>query len=186
MSGTWAGAIQQLGPIRTADLMASRRPCHVVWASWQHGSPRVDTTYMAAHSYENKCPKEQGGPLIAFLPLTSEVLYCHFFLYLSKQSQSYPDSKGGNIGQSSGLEGCQDIFSPVVKPLTVREECPLSPLSWTLFLRPISKILQLPLKFLSLYKGLFPSQASLILFGTVDLLGSLMKSRNRSSVQCIK
>lgn len=141
---------------------------------------------MAAHSYENECPKEQGGALIALLPLTSEVLYCHFPLSLSKQSQSYPDSKGGDIDQSSGLEGCQDIFSPVVKPLTVREECPLSPLPWIQIFRPISKVLQLPLKFLSLYKGLFPSQASLILFGTIDLLGRPIKSRNHSSVQCIK
>lgn len=113
-----------------------------------------DTTCLEVHSSENKCPKEQGGMLIASLPLTSDILYCHFLLYLSKQSQAYPDSKGGVIDPNSGLEGCQNIFSPVLKPLTIRKECLLSPLPWIQFLRPISKVLQIPLKFLSLYKWL--------------------------------
>lgn len=46
VSGSWAEAIQQLGPIRTADLVASRRPRPVVWASSQHGSPRVEILLM--------------------------------------------------------------------------------------------------------------------------------------------
>lgn len=122
---------------------------------WQLQGRR--TSSMEVHSGKTQCPKEQGGTLIAFLLWTSEVLlYCHSFLYLSKQSQAWPDSKGGDRDQSSGSEERQNVFSPVLKPPTLREKCSLSPLPWIQFLRPISKVSQLLFKFISLYKGFPP------------------------------
>ena len=142
---------------------------------WQLQGRR--TSSMEVHSGKTQCPKEQGGTLIAILFWTSEALFCHSFLYLSKQSHAWPDSKGGDRDQSSESEECQNVFSPVLKPPTLREKCSLSPLPWIQFLRPISKISQLLFKFISLYKRSFspPSQAFLILLGTIGLSGSLVK-----------
>lgn len=76
------------------------------------------TFYMAAQGCKNKCFKEWGGSLIAFLHLASKVLYCHFFLYLSTVT-SLPRFKDRGHGPQLLMGKVSKYFYPVSELIQV-------------------------------------------------------------------
>lgn len=144
---------------------------------------------MAAYSCQSKCPKEHGGNLIVFVHLASEVPYCHCFICQKTHNPAQFQGRGHRPQPSVG--GVLEYFQSSLKLLQVSQlqegSLHLAHFLGFRFLGLLQKFCSSHSNCSDFVKDFFPSQRSLILFGVIDVYGTLVKPMNPSKdVKCIK